>query len=129
MANVLRDYFPAILILGIPSVVFSILFIVRDGALRRRGVTVQAKCVNLGRDAKGGVSLQLQYVVDGTAYTLESLPYKFPPAGIGGRLPVVYDPRHPTYSKMKTELGRGIAPWIVGGISAAFIVAALVARI
>ncbi|MEU6573306.1 DUF3592 domain-containing protein [Streptomyces sp. NPDC046805] len=118
----LREYGPGILILGIPALGGSILAIWRDGGLRRRGVAVRALCIDQSRNKEGAVALRLQYEVDGTQYYCTTQNYRFPPAGIGQRVDVVYDPKHPWYALMTSELGRGLVPWIVGGIATVVLV-------
>ncbi|MCZ0987941.1 DUF3592 domain-containing protein [Streptomyces diastatochromogenes] len=122
MLDGLREYGPAVLIFGIPVLAGAILFIWRDGALRRRGVTVRARCVNQGRNKDGEVALRLQYEVDGAQYAITTQHYTFPPAGIGQTVDVIYDPVHPSFGQMASELGRGIVPWIVGGIASVLLV-------
>ncbi|MFE0514161.1 DUF3592 domain-containing protein [Streptomyces sp. NPDC058964] len=122
MLDGLREYAPGVLIFGIPVLGGAFTFIWRDGALRRRGVTVRALCVNQGQDKDGAVALRLQYEVDGKQYLITTQNYTFPPAGIGQRVDVIYDPQRPQFGLMTSELGRGFVPWIVGGIAAALLV-------
>ncbi|WP_159064402.1 hypothetical protein [Streptomyces olivochromogenes] len=57
----------------------------------------------------------------GLQYYCDSMPYQFPPAGIGQRMDVTYDSKDPSYSEVVSQRGRGIVPWIVGGIAAALL--------
>lgn len=123
MLETLRDYSPGIMILGIPALAFALLFIWRDGNLRRRGVTVRAECINHGRNSDGNVCLQLRFVIDGTAHACETMHYKFPPVPVGGRTDVVYDPKDPRQAMMKTELGRGVGAWVTASVVAALLLA------
>ncbi|MFE1308559.1 hypothetical protein [Streptomyces sp. NPDC058755] len=124
MLDGLRDWVPDILFFGIPSLAGAVLFIWRDGALRRRGVTVRAQCVNQARNKDGAVALQLRYEADGAQYTITTQHYRFPPTGIGQAVEIIYDPVHPWYGQMTSELGRGIVPWFVGGIASILLVLA-----
>ena len=117
MLDGLRDWAPDILFFAIPALAGALLFIWRGGNLRRRGVVVRATCVNQARDAKGLVTLRLIFDVDGTQYYCTSMPYQFPPVGVGQRLDVMYDSKNPGYSEVVDQMGRGIVPWFVGGIA------------
>ncbi|WP_328670523.1 hypothetical protein [Streptomyces sp. NBC_00328] len=121
MLEVLQGNRPGALIFGISVLAGALLFIWRDGNLRRRGIFVSAKCVQQARDGKGLVTLRLAYEVDGLQYYCDSLPYQFPPAGIGQCMDVIYDSKDPSYSEVVSQRGRGIVPWIVGGIAAALL--------
>ncbi|MCZ0987940.1 hypothetical protein [Streptomyces diastatochromogenes] len=68
MLGGLRDWVPDILFFGVPSLAGALLFIWRGETLRRRGVVTRATCVNQARDAKGLVTLRLNFEVDGTHY-------------------------------------------------------------
>ncbi|WP_328457150.1 hypothetical protein OG780_41395 [Streptomyces sp. NBC_00386] len=87
LLEVLQGNRPGALIFGIPIPVLAgaLLFIWRDGNLRRRGIVVSAKCVQQARDGKGLVTLRLAYEVDGLQYYCDSPPYQFPSAGVGVR--------------------------------------------
>ncbi|MFI6059128.1 DUF3592 domain-containing protein [Streptomyces sp. NPDC051286] len=113
-----------ILVFGIPVLAGALLFIWRDGNLRRRGVVIRAACVNKAFDGKGLVTLRLEYEVEGLRYYCNSMPYKFPPVGVGQRLDVIYDSKNPGYSEVVEQRGRGTVPWIVGGIAFIFLLLA-----
>ncbi|MGP4048308.1 DUF3592 domain-containing protein [Streptomyces sp. 2A115] len=129
MFEALRDYSLGVLILGIPLLLGSLLFIWRDGNLRRRGVVVQAECVNHGRNAEGHVRLQLRFVAEGAVYTCETQGYKFPPAAVGEKVDVIYDPKDPRGAVMAKELGRGVVPLVIGATSGILLLLTAAAQI
>ncbi|MGA6220841.1 DUF3592 domain-containing protein [Streptomyces umbrinus] len=129
MFEVLRDYAPGVMILGIPLFLGSALFVWRDGNLRRRGVVVQADCINHRRNSEGNTSLQLRFVVEGAVYTCETQSYRFPPAAVGEKLDVMYDPRDPRGAMMTAEVGSGRVPWVIGSVAAVSLVATAVAHL
>ncbi|PWI16692.1 hypothetical protein DI272_22895 [Streptomyces sp. Act143] len=122
MLDGLRDYTGSILVFGIPLAAGAALFIWRHQNLARRGVTVSALCTNTARDAKGLVTLRLMYEVDGRQYHRNSMPYQFPPIGVGQRLDIIYDAKTPEYAEVVEQRGRGRVPWFVGGIALLFLV-------
>ncbi|MEW2487214.1 hypothetical protein [Streptomyces sp. NPDC048411] len=101
MLDGLHGYAMDILVFGIPVLAGALLFIWRNGNLRRRGVVIRAVCVNKAFDGKGLVTLRLEYEVAGLRYYCDSMPYRFPPVGVGQRLDVIYD------SKKTRLLGGG----------------------
>ncbi|MFD8421627.1 DUF3592 domain-containing protein [Streptomyces sp. NPDC059466] len=121
MLDGLRDYTGTILFFGIPLAAGSIVFIWRHQNLARRGVTVHALCSATARNEKGLVTLRLVYEVDGLQYYCDSMPYQFPPIGIGQRLDVIYDAKDPGYAEVVEQRGRGRVPWFLGGIALVFL--------
>ncbi|MER7178778.1 DUF3592 domain-containing protein [Streptomyces hyaluromycini] len=121
MLDGLRDYTGTILFFGIPLAAGSIVFIWRHQNLARRGVTVHALCSTTARNEKGLVTLRLLYEVDGSQYYCDSMPYQFPPIGVGQRLDVIYDAKDPSYAEVVEQRGRGRVPWFLGGIALVFL--------
>ncbi|MET7514215.1 DUF3592 domain-containing protein [Streptomyces sp. NPDC005480] len=124
MLEKVHDYAIPILVIGIPVLAGALLFIWREQSLRRRGVTVRAKCVDKSVTDKGTVRLRLLYEVEGVQHHCDSLPYRVPPVGVGQRLDVIYDSRNPGYSEVADQRTSGVASWIVGGIALLSIVSA-----
>jgi hypothetical protein len=118
----LRDYTGSILFFGVALLAGSSIFIWRHQNLARRGVIVPAICSATARNEKGLVTLRLLYEVDGSQYYCNSMPYQFPPVGVGQRLDVIYDAKHPDYAEVVQQRGRGVVPWFVGGIALVFLV-------
>lgn len=76
------------------SILLVAIRIFRHGrALRVRGVTVTAQCVNEGNPSNGTSFLRVRFPADGTEWEASVGPFRFPSARIGESLVIVYDPR------------------------------------
>ncbi|WP_371749964.1 hypothetical protein OG302_41745 [Streptomyces sp. NBC_01283] len=80
----------------------------RDRALWSRGIRVSAACVNEARENNGSVSLLVQFEeTSGTAVQVSVGPFRYPPAGRGEELEIVYDPRDPANSATPDRMSSG----------------------